>query len=83
MVVNQDHYINDVFHGAGRHELTVDRFDTPYVALAALMVDASDRADVAAANSIQDGLQIEVWSARSLEPTDTRWRPSTRPAGSC
>jgi hypothetical protein len=71
MVVNQDHYINDVFHGAGRHELTVDRFDTPYVALAArILVDASDRADLAAANSIQDGLQIEAASARPFEPTE-------------
>ena len=31
MVVNQDHYINEVFHEAGHHELTVERFDTPYV----------------------------------------------------
>ena len=25
MVVNNDHYINDVFHDVGEHELTVDR----------------------------------------------------------
>jgi hypothetical protein len=29
MVVNQDHYINRVFHEARRHALTVDEFDTP------------------------------------------------------
>ena len=28
MVVNQDHYINEVLHEAGDHALTVDRFDT-------------------------------------------------------
>ena len=71
MVVNQDHYINDVFHGAGRYDLTVDRFDTPYVVLAArILVDASDPADVAVANAVQDGLQIEAASARPYEATD-------------
>jgi len=29
MVVNQDHYINRIFHDAGEHSLTVDEFDTP------------------------------------------------------
>ena len=71
MVVNQDHYINEVFHGAGRHELTVDRFDTPYVSLAArTLVDASDPADLAAVAAIQDGLKLEAASARPFEPED-------------
>ena len=30
MTVNQDHYINRVFHEAGEHELTTAEFDTPY-----------------------------------------------------
>ena len=29
MVVNEDHYINRVFHDAGCHELTVEQFATP------------------------------------------------------
>jgi hypothetical protein len=71
MVVNQDHYINDVFHEPGPHTLTVGRFDTPYVTLAArILVDASDPADLAAANAIQDGLRIEASSSRPFEPTD-------------
>ena len=71
MVVNQDHYVNEVFHEAGTNDLTVDRFDTPYVALAArILVDASDPADLAAANAIQDGLRIDAASARPFEPTD-------------
>ena len=32
MVVNEDHYINRVFHDAGRYELTVEEFGSPYVA---------------------------------------------------
>ena len=32
MVVNQDHYINRIFHEPGAYDLTVEEFDTPYVA---------------------------------------------------
>ena len=47
MVVNNDHYINDVFHDAGEHEFTVDRFDTDYVLVAArILVDPNDPADL-------------------------------------
>jgi hypothetical protein len=64
MVVNEDHYINKVFHGAGTYELTLDEFDTPYVILAArTLVDASDPADVEQANALQDQLKIEPASA--------------------
>ena len=35
MVVNKDHYINEILHDAGDHELTTDGFDTPYVLVAA------------------------------------------------
>ena len=35
MIVNEDHYINRVFHDAGRYELTVEEFDTSYVVVAA------------------------------------------------
>jgi len=31
MVVNQDHYINEVFHGGGTYKLEMETFDTPYV----------------------------------------------------
>ena len=49
MVVNEDHYINRVFHEAGTCELTTKEFDTPYVLLAArILVDPEDPADVSA-----------------------------------
>jgi hypothetical protein len=71
MVVNQDHYINAVFHGAGTHELTVDQFDTPYVLLGArTLVDASDPTDLEAVAAIQDGLTIDAASARPYEAAD-------------
>jgi hypothetical protein len=66
MVVNQDHYINRVFHTAGKHRLTMDDFDTRYVLLAMrVFVDPNDPDDVAAANKVQDGLAV---SAKSTEP---------------
>ena len=71
MIVNQDHYINQVLHEAGPHELTVERFDTPYVVAAArVLVDASDPADLAAAAGVQDGLKVEAASARPFVPGD-------------
>jgi len=65
MVVNQDHYINEVFHGGGTYKLDVDTFDTPYVAVyMRVLVDASDAQDVAAVNAVQDRMMIEAASAK-------------------
>ena len=59
MVVNQDHYINRIFHEPGNHSLTVGEYDTRYVCLAArVLVDASDPEDVATVNKIQDGFSL-------------------------
>jgi hypothetical protein len=61
MVVNQDHYINRVYHDAGSYRLTQAEFDTPFVVVAArVLVDANDAADVAAVNAIQDGLAVSA-----------------------
>ena len=66
MIVNQDHYINRVFHDPGEYELTVDDFDTPYVLVAArTLVDPADPADVAVVNALQDRLDL---TARSEQP---------------
>jgi hypothetical protein len=68
MVVNQDHYINRVFHEPGQHRLTVDEFDTPWVAVAArVLVDPADEDDVAAVNALQDGFTIGAGSSRPFE----------------
>jgi len=66
MVVNQDHFINRIFHEPGTYPVTTDEFDTPYVLLAArVLVDASDPADVEQVNTIQDGFSL---TAESDEP---------------
>lgn len=71
MVVNQDHYINRVFHTAGEHRLTTDDFDTRYILLAMrVFVDPNDPDDVVAANAIQDGLAVSAASAGPLTVAD-------------
>ena len=53
MVVNEDHYINRVLHEPGEHRLTMDEFDTPWVAVAArILVDPADEDDLAAVNAL-------------------------------
>ena len=65
MVVNEDHYINKVFHNAGSYKLTMEEFGTPYVALVArTLVNASDPADIQKTNVLQDQLKIEATSAK-------------------
>ncbi|MEM1430166.1 MAG: DUF1214 domain-containing protein [Pseudomonadota bacterium] len=63
MVVNQDHFINEVFHGGGTFTLDMETFDTPYVLVfMRILVDAEDPADVAAVNAIQDGFAVDAAS---------------------
>jgi hypothetical protein len=71
MVVNQDHYINRIFHEPGRHALSVEEFDTPWAAVAArILVDPADEDDVARVNALQDQLAVEANSSRPLETPD-------------
>jgi hypothetical protein len=65
MIVNQDHYINDVFHGGGTYTLDTDTFDTPYVIVfMRTLVDATDPDDVVAVHAIQDQMTIEATSSQ-------------------
>jgi hypothetical protein len=65
MIVNQDHYINNVFHDPGKYDLTVEEFGTPHVLIAVrLLVDPADPADVAAVNALQDQFALQATSAR-------------------
>ncbi len=71
MVVNRDHYINEVFHEPGDYELTIDRFDTDYVAVVArILVDPASDADLAAVVALQDQLAIDAASARPFVMPD-------------
>ncbi len=71
MVVNQDHYINRIFHDAGDHDLSMEEFDTRYVLVAArVFVDPADPADITAANQVQDGIAVRVESAEPFTSPD-------------
>lgn len=64
MVINEDHYINEVYHGAGTYHLTRAKFDTPYVLVGIrTLVDASDPEDIKAVNAIQDQIVLTSSSA--------------------
>ena len=83
MVVNQDHFINRILHDAGRHTLTVDEFDTPWVAVAArIVVDPMRRDDLAIVNALQDQLAIDAGSSRpfAMPDYDTESFDATRTA---
>lgn len=65
MVVNEDHYINRIYHDAGSFGLSVDEFDTPFVFLAVrTFFDPADPDDLAAVHALQDATTIEAQSNR-------------------
>ena len=58
-VVSQDHYMFAVSK-PGRHEITQERVGSRYASLTVrLFIDANDIEDIAAANALQDKLEIE------------------------
>ena len=65
MIVNEDHYINKVYHESGTYELTMDEFHTPYVMAAArTLVDSSDPEDIKKVHALQDQMIVKAISAR-------------------
>lgn len=64
MVINEDEYVNRIFHGGGTYELTMEELDTFYVVLAArTLVNPVDPRDIKAANVLQSRMKIEAVSA--------------------
>ena len=71
MVVNEDHYINRIFHDPGSYDLTVEEFGTDYVRVTArILVDPNDPEDVAVVNGLQDQLTLTAASARPFASPD-------------
>ncbi len=65
MIVNQDHYINEVIKSGGSYQLDMDTFDTPYVIVVMrTLVDASDPEDIEAVHALQDQITIEANSSK-------------------
>jgi hypothetical protein len=68
MIVNNDHYINEIFHDPGDHDLRVEVFDSPHVVVVArVLVDSDDPADVGVANELQDQFEMTAASATPFE----------------
>lgn len=71
MIVNEDHFVNSVFHEAGEHTLTSDQYGSRYVLVGVrILVDPTDPADVAAVAAVQDGLAIEVGASEVFVKPD-------------
>jgi hypothetical protein len=83
MIVNEDHYINRVFHDPGTYDLTVEELGSPYVVVAArTLVDPRDPDDLVAVAVVQDQLGISATSDRPFElpPYETGSLDRTRDA---
>jgi hypothetical protein len=77
MVINQDHYVNRVFHSGGSYPLTVEEFDTEYVMVATrILFDPNSDDDIAEVHRLQDGLSITTDANRPFVPGD--WDQPTR-----
>lgn len=64
MVVNEDEYINNVYHKGGEYTLTMEEFSTPYVILVGrTLANPGDPQDIKVANNLQDQMKIEARSA--------------------
>lgn len=71
MVINENHYINRVFHSAGTHPLTVDEFDTDYVVIAVrLLFDPNSADDLAEVHRLQDAITVDAPEQRPFQPQD-------------
>jgi hypothetical protein len=59
LVINEDHYAQDVFYAPGTHTFTREGVGTRYVCLAIrTFVDPNDEADMAKAHALQDAIEV-------------------------
>ena len=77
MVLNEDHYAQDVFYGAGAHTLTKDDIGTRYVVVAIrTLVDPNNAKDVDAAHKLQDLIQVSQKDPGKFEVPN--WDPTSQ-----
>ncbi|MBN1548174.1 MAG: DUF1214 domain-containing protein [Syntrophaceae bacterium] len=68
MVINQDHSMPPIEHGAGEFTLTREKVGTRYViVLFRTFVDANDPADIKAANALQDKIAVRQANSGKFE----------------
>ncbi|HWS27707.1 MAG TPA: DUF1254 domain-containing protein, partial [Xanthomonadales bacterium] len=67
MVINNDGYVNHVYYGGGTYELTMEKFDTPYVGVVIrTLANPEDADDLKAAHELQDQVRIEAASDKAF-----------------
>jgi hypothetical protein len=60
MILNEDHYVNGVFHGAGSHTLTKDEVGTRYVMVAIrTLIDPGKDGDADEVHKLQDSIKAD------------------------
>ncbi len=65
-VVNENHYINKIFHTPGVHKLDMEEFDTQFVLLTIrILVNEFDSIDIKKAHALQDKLSIQSTSSNT------------------
>ena len=65
MVLNEDQYVNKVFHKGGTYKLTMKEYDSPYVLLLGrTLVNPADPKDIKTANALQDQMKIKAVSSK-------------------
>jgi len=71
MVINNDGYVNEVFYGGRDHELTMEKFDTPFVGIVIrTLANPEDAADLATAHKLQDQIKITAGSDEAFVMPD-------------
>jgi hypothetical protein len=76
LIVNEDHYAQEVVYAPGQRTFTREEMGTRYfTALVRTFVNASDPADVQAANRMQDAIAIQQATTGSFEIPD--WDQTT------
>lgn len=69
MLVNEDHYINQVLHAGGTYTLAAEELGSDFVLAAArILVDPDDPSDVAVVNALQDRLALSSVAGRQFVP---------------
>ena len=71
MVIDEDHYIKQIFHEPGTYTLTADEIGTPYAAFGArVLLNGTDPDDLARVHGIQDGFAIDAGSSEPFTMPD-------------
>ncbi|QOT75784.1 DUF1254 domain-containing protein [Cupriavidus basilensis] len=67
-VINEDHYVPDVFYGAGAHTLTRENVGTRYVAVAVrTLVNPNSPDDIKQVHALQDAIKVSQKGPGKLE----------------